>query len=595
VGFEVEELELEEADREGTARRSRNGEVAQLFDEIADILEIKGEQPYRVNAYRTAARSIGGLKERLEMLFAEGRLRNIRGVGPALEAKIVEFLSTGRLEYYERLTREFPPGLATLLAIPGLGPMRARAIYDQLNVTSVADLERAAREGRLLGVPGFGEKAVHNLLQALERMKERTTRNLISTGWQVAQDTLDALTAQAHPTQVAVVGSVRRMLDTIGNVDLLAAAPGREHELLNVLAGLPNVVEVLGRSDTQARVLVYGGVEVRLHVVPLEAWGGALLWNTGSRAHVEHLAALARKCGWRLSPHGLENDSTGTRLAGDEVEIYARLGLPWIPPEMREDAGEIQAAQAGALPRLVEVSDLRGDLHCHTNWTDGVHSLEEMAHAASAKGYQYMAVTDHSQSLTVARGLTPARLAEERRLVDRVNQKLAPFVVLLGTEMDILRDGRLDFPDDVLGTLDYVSASIHSAFHQPRDVMTARIVRAVSHPRVHTLNHPHGRLIRRREAYSVDMQAVVEAAARSGCALELNAQPDRLDLDGTWAQKAKAAGARFTISSDAHSVRDLNVIRFGVGSARRGWLTAADVLNTRPLEELRVFLKDGES
>jgi DNA polymerase (family 10) len=329
--------------------------------------------------------------------------------------------------------------------------------------------------------------------------------------------------------------------------------------------------------------------------VPPEAWGGALLWNTGSRAHVQHLAALARQSGWRLSPHGLEDDTTGTRLAGDEVEIYERLGLPWIPPEMREDAGEIEAAKAGALPRLVELSDLRGDLHCHTNWTDGVHSLEEMAQAARAKGYQYMALTDHSQSLTVARGLTPARLAEERRLVDRLNQKLAPFVVLLGTEMDILRDGRLDFPDDVLATLDYVSASIHSAFHQPREVMTARIVRAVTHPRVHTLNHPHGRLIRRREAYSVDMQAVVEAAVRSGCALELNAQPDRLDLDGAWAQKAKAAGARFTISSDAHSVRDLDVIQFGVGSARRGWLTAADVLNTRPLEELRVLLKDSES
>jgi DNA polymerase (family 10) len=361
--------------------------------------------------------------------------------------------------------------------------------------------------------------------------------------------------------------------------------------LVNALIELPNVVQVVQRAADRTAVLLYGGLEVRLAVVPPRAWGAALLWHTGSQAHVQRLGALARAKGWRLSALGLEDAATGKWLAGStEAEVYERLGLPWVPPELREDNGEVEAALADRLPRLIELADIQGDLHCHTNWTDGAHSLDEMARAAKAKGYQYMALTDHSQALTIARGLTPERLAEERRLVDRLNKKLAPFVILLGTEMDILRDGELDFPDDVLLTLDYVSASIHSGFQQSREHMTARIVRAVSHPLVHTLNHPHGRLIRRREAYAVDTAAVIDAAVRNGCALELNAQPDRLELDSAAARQAHAVGARFTISSDAHSTRNLDLMRFGVGVARRAWLTADDVLNTRPLADLQALL-----
>ncbi len=591
MGIDVEALDFEDAGGQGARRGSPNDEVAHLFDEIADILEIKGDQPYRVNAYRVAARNVAASPDRLDALFAAGRLREIHGIGDALEAKIVEYLSTGRLEYYERLKREFPAGLVTLLEVPGLGPTRARTIFQQLSIASVADLEKAAREGRLLGVPGFGEKSVQNLLLSLERMKERTTRNLISTGWEIAEGVRAALEASGQSGQSAVGGSVRRMQETIGNVDLLAAPFGDGSALLDLLADLPNAVEVVRRSEQDIGVLLYGGVEVRLHLVDPASWGTALIWHTGSKAHVQRLVEMARGRGWSLSARGLE-DVTGKRLASaDETDVYERLGLPWIPPELREDDGEIEAGLAGTLPRLVELSDIKGDLHCHSNWTDGVHSLEEMAKAAQAKGYQYMALTDHSQSLTVARGLTPERLAEERRLVDRLNRKLAPFTVLLGTEMDILRDGSLDFPDGVLASLDYVSASVHSAFNLPREAMTERMVRAVSNPYVNVLNHPHGRLIRRREAYAVDMQAVIEAAVRAGCGLELNAQPDRLDLDGPWARRAKATEARFTISSDAHSVRNLDLLRYGVGSARRGWLTAEDVLNTRPIEELRALLR----
>jgi DNA polymerase (family 10) len=333
-----------------------------------------------------------------------------------------------------------------------------------------------------------------------------------------------------------------------------------------------------------------------LTVVPRAAWGSALVWYTGSRAHVERLEQLARERGWRLSAFGLEDDASGKLLEREsETLIYERLGLPWIPPELREDEGEIEAGQSGTLPRLVELADIKGDLHTHTNWTDGTQPLEEMAKAAKAKGYQYMALTDHTQNLAMTRGLTPERLEEERALVKRVNQKLAPFVVLLGTEMDILMDGQLDFSDEVLASLDYVSASVHTGFRQPRDVMTARMRRAISNPLVNTLNHPHGRKIGRRDGYEVDMQAVIEDAAAGGCALELNATPNRLDLNGTWARRALNLGARFTISSDAHSTKELEHMQFGVGSARRGWLTPNDVLNTRPLEELRAILRKRRS
>jgi DNA polymerase (family 10) len=383
------------------------------------------------------------------------------------------------------------------------------------------------------------------------------------------------------------------MQDSVGGLDLLAArdTPEEAERLIQTVAGLPNLVQLLERSSDEVAVQLYGGVEVRLTVVPREAWGSALIWYTGARAHVAQLEALAREKGWRLTAFGLEDDTTGRILERErETAIYQRLGMAWIPPELREDEGEIEAALAGSLPKLVQLSDIKGDLHTHTNWTDGTDTLEEMAKAARALGYQYMALTDHSQHLAMTRGLTPERLEEERALVKRVNNKLAPFVVLLGTEMDILMDGQLDFSDEVLRSLDYVSASVHTGFRQPRDVMTARMVRAISNTLVNTLNHPHGRKINRREGYEVDMQAVVEQAAAAGCALELNSDPDRLDLNGEWARRAQKLGARLTISSDAHSTKELEYMQFGVGSARRGWLTAEDVLNTRPLEELRALL-----
>jgi DNA polymerase (family X) len=575
------------------AASSANAEVARLFAEIGDMLEIKGEPPYRYNAYRTAARSVGSATERLDVLFEQGRLRELHGVGSALEAKIVEYLKTGRMDSHEQVRRDFPIALASLLQVPGLGPGRARAVYQELGISTLPELEEAARSGRLRDVPGFGPRAIDALLGSLDKLKQRSSRGLLSDAWAAFGHIREAIGEPGDDEHLAVVGSVRRMQDTVGGLDLLAGrkTAADAERLLETIATLPNLIQVLDRSSDEISVLLYGGLEVRLTVVPPETWGSALLWYTGSQAHVARLEALARDRGWRLTSLGLEDDASGTLLErGREAAIYERLDLPWIPPELREDDGEIEAAQSGSLPRLVELGDIKGDLHTHTNWTDGTETLEEMAKRAKARGYAYMALTDHTQNLAMTRGLTPDRLQEQRALVNRVNQKLAPFVVLLGTEMDILLDGQLDFPDDLLRTLDYVSASVHTGFRQAREVMTERMLRAISNPLVNTLNHPHGRIIRRRDGYAVDMQAVVERAAEVGCALELNATPDRLDLNGLWARRGLKLGARFTISSDAHNTSELEFMQFGVGSARRGWLTPADVLNTRPLEELRGVL-----
>jgi DNA polymerase (family 10) len=396
----------------------------------------------------------------------------------------------------------------------------------------------------------------------------------------------------------------------VGGLDLLAMpGAGGAERLLDRLEHVPGVAQKTntplalgdrgdsrgarggGRAPDAARVRLYDGVEVRLHLATPETWGAALVWHTGADAHLSRLRHLAAERGLDLTPRGLFAGETRLATPTEEA-VYAALGLPWIAPELREDSGEIEAALQGSLPQLVELADLRGDLHCHTNWTDGVASLEAMALAARARGYPYMALTDHSRSLTITNGLSLERLEEARRLVQQLNHRLAPFVILLGTEMDILEDGSLDYPDETLASLDYVSASVHSRFKQPESVMTERILRAIRHPLVHTLNHPHGRLLGSRPAYAVDMPRVIEVAARVGCALEVSADPARMDLDGGWARRVRAAGGRCTISSDAHSTLDFDNIWLAIGSARRGWLEARHVLNTRPLAELRALLRE---
>jgi DNA polymerase (family 10) len=413
----------------------------------------------------------------------------------------------------------------------------------------------------------------------------RTLR--LKPAWETAQLMVDLLSAAA-PRRIEVAGAVRRMCEVVvGGLDIVAApGDGGGAALLDLLERLPSVIRTIDRTAVGVTVRLYDGIEIRLHVAELNTFGSSLLWHTGSEAHLSRLRTLAVGRGLQLTADGLSGKPTTT-----EEEIYRALDLPWIAPELREDTGEIEAALNGSLPNLITIDDLKGDLHCHTNWTDGTASLEDMALAARARGYEYMALTDHSRSLTITNGLSLERLEEARLLVQQVNQKLAPFVVLLGTEMDILEDGTLDYPDETLATLDYVSASVHSRFKQPEALMTPRIVRAVTHSLVHTLNHPHGRLLGARPAYAVDLQQVISAAAAAGCALEVSADPARMDLDGSGARRVRDAGGRCTVSSDAHSTLDFANIYLGVGSARRGWLEADHVLNTRSLDDLRALLR----
>ena len=564
-----------------TSSRATNLIVARLFEEIAQSLEVAGEQGHRLRAYRRAARGVAAAPEPLEELAADGRLRDIYGVGAALAALIAEYLQTGRIRTHERLVAEHPPGLAPLLQARGFGPAGVHALHDAIGATDLDGIERAAAEGRL--AEALGARRADELIAQLPALRNPIRSVRLKPAWEAARLLIGLLgDPRVGPARLEVAGAARRMCAmVVGGLDLVAEpGPAGGDQLLDLLARLPGVVGVLNRDASHARVRLYDGLEVRLYLATRATFGVTLLWHTGSPAHLARLTALAEERGRALTPH----------TEGDEDAIYASLGLPWIAPELREDTGEIEAAQLGALPRLIQESDLQGDLHCHTNWTDGSATLDDMATAARARGYQYMALTDHSRSLTITNGLSLERLEEARRLVAQVNQRLAPFVVLLGTEMDILQDGTLDYPDDILATLDYVSASVHSRFKQAESEMTPRILRAVTHPLVHTLNHPHGRLLGSRPAYAVDMPRVIEAAAAAGCAMEVSADPARMDLDGEWARLVRQAGGRATVSSDAHSTLDFDNIWLGIGSARRGWLEPHHVLNTHALDEFRALL-----
>lgn len=572
--------------------RSRNSEVARLLEEIGDLLEIKGDQSFRVNTYRAAARRIEGLREPIELVHAEKRLRKLQGIGPALEQKIGEYLDTGRLGYIEKLRDDVPTGVAQLLTVPGLGPRTAGLIYDKLGVASLVELEAAARSGRLRDVSGLGARTEERILAELERLKQRSGRHQIGLTSEVAYELAEELRQCPAVVNAAVVGSVRRMADTIGNVNLLVATD-RPDDVRDFVHGLGHVREVVEGGTCCAEIVVRRGVRVDVRVVKPDAWGAGLVYHTGSPAHVARLQALAAERGWRLDERGLDTTGFATRLSGaSEDDVYEALGLQPIPPELREDKGEIELAQQQKLPRLIEVADLKADLHVHSDWSDGGGTIEEMARAAMALGREYIALTDHSKSLGVARGLTDERVREQRQVIDALNQWLAPFRIVHGTEMDIKRDGTLDYDEETLAVFDYVSASIHSAMNQDRDTMTARIQRAIKSPWVTTLNHPHGRLVGSREPYAVDMDAVIQTAVAEGVALEINSQPERMDLDGESARRAREAGARFTISTDSHATRQLDMMTFGVGTARRAWLGPDDVLNALPLDRFLAHLAE---
>ncbi|MCL4459158.1 MAG: DNA polymerase/3'-5' exonuclease PolX [Chloroflexi bacterium] len=564
----------------------RNKEVSRILEDIADILEIKGESPFRIGAYREAARRIENLIEDVAKLTTEGKLRKIPGVGESIAAKIEEYLSTGRCQYYEDIKKDIPEGLVHLLQVPGLGPRKAQLLYKELGITGLEDLEKAAQEHRLRHLPGMGEKSEENLLRELERWKQRTQRYLLGVALPAAEEVASLMRGCLAVRQIDPAGSIRRMRQTIGDIDLLAASEGPER-VMEFLVSLPMVKEVIARGSTKSSILTYDNLQIDLRVVEPDSYGAALQYFTGSKSHNIALRELAQRKGLKISEYGIFEEASGKRLGGEkEEDIYRLLGMSYIPPELRENRGEIESALRGTLPQLIDYGELRGDLHVHSNWSDGTDSLEDIALAARARGYEYLAICDHSQSLGIARGLSLERVREQRKTIIELNKKLYPFRLLAGIEVDIRGDGTLDYDDEVLQAFDLVSASIHSGFGQSKERITQRLIGAIQNPYVDVICHPTGRLIGKREAYELDLEAVLEAAAQTYTALEINAAPDRLDLDDIGARRAVELGIPLVINTDAHSTSQLGFARYGIATARRGWVDSRSVLNTLPLEQL---------
>jgi DNA polymerase (family 10) len=567
-----------------------NADIAAIFEEIADLLEIQGENPFRIRAYRNAARQMESLGVPVADMVARGEdLTELPGIGEDLAAKIKEIVETGKCQALEKLHKQLPATISTLLKIPGLGPKRVKALYQQLAIKSLAQLRRAVREGRIRDLAGFGEKTEASIRAALEQHAEEARRFKLAVAAQYAEPLAAYLKQSRNVKQVEIAGSYRRCKETVGDLDILATTTGAS-DVMERFTAYEEVRDVLARGETRATVMLHCGLQVDLRVVPAESFGAALHYFTGSKAHNIAIRKLGQQRKLKINEYGVFRGAT--RLGGArEEEVFAAVGLPWIPPELREDHGEIEAARAGKLPKLVELSDLKGDLHAHTRATDGHNSLEEMAEAAKRHGLEYLAITEHSRRLTVAHGLDPRRLRRQMQDIDRLNSKLRGITLLKGIEVDILEDGRLDLPDEVLAECDIVVGAVHSQFTLSRARQTQRILRAMDHPYFTILAHPSGRLIGAREAYDVDMLSIIRHARARGCFLELNAHPERLDLLDVHCQTAREEGVLIAVSTDAHSVRDFANLKYGVGQARRGWLEKRDVLNTRGLAELRRLLR----
>jgi len=561
-----------------------NREIAELLRRIADMLEIKGEVIYKSIAYRRAADNIAGLDRDLHEIWREGDLREIPGVGQALSKKLDELLSTGRLRYYEKLEKEIPAGVLSLLAIPDVGPKTVKLMWERLGILSVAEVERVAREGKLRQLPGLGEKSEQRILRGIELLLRRSERIPLGTAWPVAQELLAALRQVPGVRRVTVAGSLRRMCATVGDLDLLVSSPSPA-PVMQVFGQLPQVERVSLSGETKTTVILHNGLQVDLRVLPPERYGSLLQYFTGSKSHNVKLRGVALDQGLSLSEYGFKRGEEEI-LCPREGDVYRMLGLQRIPPELREDRGEIEAAAEGRLPALVTLGDIRGDLHCHTNWSDGAASIEEMALAAMKRGHEYLVISDHTQSLGVANGLTPERLRQQREEIERVNTCYPDFRLLQGCELEIKADDTLDFPDEVLAELDVVIASIHSGLRQEREKITRRVLNAVRNPHVDIIGHLSGRILGRREPSQVDIPEVLREAAKTGTIIEINSIPDRLDLEDIYVRRAVGLGVRLAINSDAHSVGGLDVMHFGVAMARRGWAEAKDIVNTLPVGDL---------
>ena len=565
-------------------------EIARLFERMADVLEVKGENPFRIRAYRRAAQNLETTSEDVETLGREDRLDEIPGIGADLAGKIGEYLKSGHIKEIDAACRTVPRGVVELLDVPGIGPKTAKQLYEREGVTSLAKLERLAAAGKLRGRHGIQARAEQNIVRGIRLLRGGQARMPLGRALPLGRELVHRLEGVRGVKTITLAGSMRRMKETVGDIDLLVTSTEPD-AVIKAFTGLRQVAEVLERGTTKASVRHREGIQVDLRVVEPECFGAALAYFTGSKQHNIRIREMGRKRGLKISEYGVFRDTSGRRIAGaSEEEVYAAVGLPWIPPELREDAGEVDAARVKRLPSLVTLDDVRGDLHCHTNATDGHHSIEALVTAAAARGYAYVGVTDHSRATRVAGGLTIEELRAHVRRIRAVAKKHPEITVLAGSECDILPDGRLDYPDAVLAELDLVIGAVHTRFKQGKREMTRRLCAALAHPRVHVLGHPTGRLIGERDPYELDLDAVLRAAKQHGKAVEINGYPDRLDLCDVHARRARDLGVWLAIGTDAHMLDHLGYMELGVATARRGWVEASRVINTWPAEKLRAWL-----
>ena len=567
-----------------------NADVARNFNRLADLLEIDGANPFRVRAYRDAARVVGDLPHEVSALVAAGEdLSELPGIGKDLAGKIEELVETGRLKALEEAERRVPEGLLELLSLGPLGPKRVKTLYDQLGIKGLNDLAAAAKAGKVHDLRDFGPKMEARLLDALAHHVKEEPRQLLVAVEAVAQDLVERLGRAKGVGQVVVAGSYRRRRETVGDLDILVTAAAGS-DVMDRFVSFEEVAEILGHGRTRSTVRLRSGLQVDVRVVPEESYGAALHYFAGSKAHNIRVRGMGVERGLKINEYGVfEGDA---QIAGrTEEEVYAQVGLPYIEPELRENRGEIEAALEGRLPRLITPADIKGDLHTHTTGTDGRASLEEMAAGARVKGYKYLAITDHSQRIAMARGLDPKRLARQIKAIDRLNERLQRIVILKGIEVDILEDGSLDLPETILKELDLRVCSVHYTLNLPSEKQTERVIRAMDNRYCDIIGHPTGRLLNKRAGFDLDLERLMRAALERGCFFELNAQPDRLDLNDAHCKMAKELGLKLAISTDAHSVANLELMRFGIDQARRGWLEPSDVLNTRTWPQLKKLLR----
>ena len=571
-----------------------NAEMAKIMREIAFFLDME-EVPFKPRAYEKAAYAIEALDAPLDEIYRRGGIKaveEIPGVGRSIAEKLVTLIETGKLPYYEGLRIKSPVDVEHLTAIEGLGPKKIKVLYNQLGIRTVDDLERAAMEGKIHQLPHFGEKSEQKILKGISFFKKSGSRYPIGAILPLIHEIEKRLEKVPGMRRVAVAGSIRRWKETIGDGDLLAVSNDPDR-VMGFFVSMPEVIYIHAKGPTKSSIKLKSGIDVDLRVVPEESFGAALCYFTGSKAHSISLRKIAMAKGLKLNEYGVFR---GERpIAGrTEEEVYAALGLPFIPPEIREDTGEIEAALAGRLPALIDYDDLRGDLQTQTNWTDGAHSIEEMAAEAKRLGREYIAITDHTKSLAMAKGSDEKKLRKQMAAIDALNKKLRGITILKGAEVNINKDGSLDIDDETLAQLDVVGIAVHSHFGLPRAEMTRRVIHAMENPHVDILFHPTGRILQKREPYEIDIDAVIQAARRTGTALEVDAFPDRLDLKDEHIRKAVEAGVKLMIDSDAHNVAHLSYLQFGIAAARRGWAKRSDVLNTLPLNAFLASLKNGK-